>query len=80
MTSDSKMNLKSSGDMEIDDFHGSSINNCNDVREQMMSSNKLSSRMVSMSSSKASVDYATRIERLNNFLNNEEVKEPIDNL
>ena len=66
--------------MEIDDFHGSSINNCNDVREQMMSSNKLSSRMVSMSSSKASVDYATRIERLNNFLNNEEVKEPIDNL
>jgi len=80
MTSDSKMNLKSSEDMEIDDFHGSSINNYNDVREKMMSSNKLSSKMVSMSSSKASVDYATRIERLNNFLNNEEVREPIDNL
>ena len=43
-----------------------------------MFSNKLSSRMVSIPSSEALVDYATWIERLNDFSNNEEVREPID--
>jgi len=44
----------------------------------MMSSNKLSSRMVLMSSNKTLVDYTTRMERLDNLLDNEEVREPID--
>ena len=64
--------------MEIDDFHGSGVDNYNDRRGWMMSSNKLSSRMVLMSSNKTLVDYTTRMERLDNLLDNEEVREPID--
>jgi len=61
MTSDSRMTLPNSVEMDIDDFHGGSIDNYNDVRGHTMYSNKTSSRTVSMSSSETSVDYATRM-------------------
>jgi len=60
-TSDSRMTLPNSGEMDIDDFHGGSVDNYNDVGGRTMYSNK-TSRTVSMSSSEASVDYATRME------------------
>jgi len=44
-----------------------------------MSSNKSSSKMVSISSSEALVDYTTRIERLNNLSDNKKVRGSIDN-
>jgi len=78
MTSDSRMTLPNSGEMDIDDFHGKSINNYNNVRGHMMYSNKTSSRTVSMSSSEALVNYTTRIEQLNNLPDNEEIRESID--
>ena len=70
MTSDSKMNLTSSEEMKIDNY--------NDVRGWAISSNKLSSRMVSISSSEISVDYTTRMKRLNNLPDFFIIKEPID--
>ena len=76
--SDSRMTLPNSKKMNIDDFHDRSIDNYNDVRECMIYSNKTSSRTVLMSSSEALVNYATKMEQLNNLPNNKETREPID--
>ena len=43
-----------------------------------MSSNKNASRTVSISSSKTSVDYGTKMEQCNNFSNDKEVRDPIN--
>jgi len=65
--------------MDIDDFGSSNVNNYNEMRNHTITSNKTSSRSVSMSlSSDASVNYATRIEWLNDVSNNEETRELID--
>ena len=45
-----------------------------------MTSNKNSSKTVSMFSNKASVDYTTRVEQLNNVSEETVFKEPIDSL
>jgi len=71
--SDSRMTLPNSKKMNIDDFHDRSIDNYNDVRECMIYSNKTSSRTVLMSSSEALVNYATKMEQLNNLPN---IKKP----
>ena len=74
------MNLPASVEMDINDFNISNINNYNDVREHTMSSNKATSRMVSMSLSKILEDYATRVECFNNILipNNKKTRKPIN--
>ena len=64
--------------MDIDDFISSNVDNYDDVRGHTMTSNKTSSRTVSMSLSKALVDYATKMEWLNNISDEDEFREPID--
>ena len=48
--------------MDIDDFVSSNIDNYDNVRGHTMTSNKYSFRTVSIFSSKALVDYVTKIE------------------
>ena len=76
--SDLIINLPAPVEMDIDDFNISNINNYNDVRGCTMFSNKATSRMVSMSSSKVSEDYATRVECSNNIPNDKETRKPIN--
>ena len=64
--------------MVINDFGGSNVNNYKDVRGHSITSNKVISRTISMSSSEASVDYATRIEHLNNISDNVKIRDLID--
>jgi len=67
--------------MDINDFISSNVDNYDDIRDCTMTSNKNSSRMVSISSSKVSVDYATKIEQLNDDISEETVfKKLIDSL
>ena len=56
------MTLPANMGMEIDNIFGSNANNYNDVRSYTITSNKPFFRTVSKSSSKALVNYATRIE------------------
>ena len=64
--------------MDIDDFVSSNVDNYDEVRGRTMTSNKNPSRTVSMTSSEASVDYATKMERLNDVSEETAHKEPID--
>ena len=66
--------------MDIDNFVISNVDNYNEVRGYTITSSKNPSKTVSMSSSKASVDYATRVERHNNVSMEIAYKEPIDSL
>ena len=77
-TSNAIMNLPGPVEMDIDDFNVSNINNYNDMRGYTIPSNKTASRTVFISSSEASVNYATRMEYLNNIPDDEETREPID--
>ena len=72
------MTLLANMGMEIDNIFGSNANNYNDVRSHTITSNKPSFRTVSKSSSKALVNYATRIEHLNDFPENEEIRKPVN--
>ena len=47
--------------MDIDNFISSNVDNYNDMRDHTMTSNKTSSRTISMSLSKVLVDYATKM-------------------
>ena len=78
ITSNMIMDLPGPVEMNIDDFNISNVDNYDNVRKYTMSSNKTASRMVSISSSKISVNYATRMEHLNNISDNEKTREPID--
>ena len=73
--SDSRMALPTNIGMDIDNFIGSNANNYDDMRGHTITSNKTSFRSVSMSSSEALVDYATRMEYYNNFPKDEETRE-----
>ena len=64
--------------MDIDDFVSSNVDNYDNIRDCTMTSNKNSSRTVSISSSKASVDYTTKIEQLNDISEETVFKELID--
>jgi len=64
--------------MDIDDFVSSNVDNYDEVRGRTMTSNKNPSRTFSMTSSEASVDYATKMERLNDVSEETAHKEPID--
>ena len=64
--------------MDVDDIGGNCADNYNDVRGCTMTSKKMASRTVSMSLSEASVDYATKMEHLNDIPDNVETREPID--
>jgi len=77
-TSNAIMNLLGPVEMDIDDFNVSNIDNYNDMRGHTIPSNKTTSRTVFMSSSEASVNYATRMEYLNNVPDDEETREPIN--
>ena len=48
--------------MDINDFISNNVDNYDDVRDHTMTFNKNSSKTIFMSSSKASVDYATKME------------------
>jgi len=71
-------NLPPNMGMDIDDFVSSNVDNYDEVRGRTMTSNKNPSRTVSMTSSEASVDYATKMERLNDVSEETAHKEPID--
>ena len=77
-TSNMIMNLPGPVEIDIDDFNIGNVNNYNNMREHIMSSNKTASKMVSIFSSKISVDYTTRMECLNNVLDDKETRKPID--
>ena len=64
--------------MNIDNFNIDNVDNYNEVRGYSISFNKSISRMVSMSSSKVLVDYTMKLEYLNDTLDEEKVREPID--
>ena len=60
--------------MDINDYN---VNNYNDVRRWTISCSKANSRIVSISSSKASKPYHAKIKQLNN-LTNKEFRDPIN--
>ena len=74
----SRMTLPANMGMDIDNIFGNNTNNYNDVRGCTMTSNKPSSRTVSIFSSEALMNYVTRIECLNNFSENKETRRPIN--
>ena len=78
MTSNTNMTLPSSKDMDINNIISSNIDSYDDMREQIMSSNKNSLRTVSMSSSETLVDYATifKMKHLNDLPDDEEIRVP----
>ena len=78
MILDSNMDILALGVMNINNFNIGSIDNFDDVREHMIFPNKAISRIVSMSSSKASKEYAAKVERLNSVPDNNEFRKPID--
>ena len=78
ITTDMHMNLLAPVEINIDDFNVSNIDNYNNVRKWTISSNKATSRTASMSSSKTSEDYTTRVEYFNSVPDNKEIREPID--
>ena len=73
-------NLSPNMGMDINNFVSNNVNNCDEIKGYTMISNKNYSRTVSMTSSKVSVDYATKMERLNNISEKTAHKEPIDSL
>ena len=73
-------NLSPNMRMDINNFVSSNVNNCDEVKDYTIISNKNHSRTVSMTSSEASVDYATRMERLNDVSEKTAHKKPIDSL
>ena len=68
----------SDSNMDIPPYEGMDIDNFGDVRGLLIFSNRAISRIVSMFLSKASEEYAAKVERLNNVLDNEEFREPIN--
>ena len=65
-------------DMEMDINNIVVTDNYNEVRGHTMTHDKQASRTVSISSSEALVDYHTKMECLNDLLDNEDLREPID--
>lgn len=72
------MNLPPNMGMDIDDFVGRNIDNYNNIRGHSMTSNKNTSRTISMFSSKTLVNYATKIKQLNNISNKGKTRDLID--
>ena len=64
--------------MDIDDFSSSNVNNYNDVRGCILTFNKTASKTMSISLNKVLVDYATRLEYLNDIPDDVEYKNPIN--
>ena len=75
-----RMTLLSNISMNINDFIGRNADNYNNMRDRTMTFNKTSSRTVSMFLSEVLVDYATKIEQLNDVSDKEETRESIDSL
>ena len=72
------MNSYSSMGIGIDDFISRNVDNYNDVRNRSMTSNKTASRTISMSLSKTSVNYATRMEQFNDISDKVKTRDPIN--
>jgi len=64
--------------MDIDEFSGRNVDNYDSIRGCTITSNKMSSRTVSMSSSETLVNYTTKMKQLNNVPDKEETREPTD--
>ena len=72
--------LPSNIGMDINNFVSSNVENYNNVRGCILTSNKNSSRTISMSSSEALVDYATKMKQLNKISDKVVFREPINSL
>ena len=72
------MTLSPNMSMDIDDFGSRNVNNYDEVRDYTINFDKISSSTALMFSSKVLVDYAIRMEQLNNVPNNKKTREPID--
>ena len=70
--------LQAPVEMDIDNFNIRNDNNYKEVRRHTISSKMNMSRTVSMSLSEALEDYTTRLEQLNDSLDKEVVKNPIN--
>ena len=78
MNSASKITLLTGIGINIDNFISNIADNYNEVRGCTLASNKQASKTVLMFSSKASVNYATRMEHLNDCPENKDSREPIN--
>ena len=67
-------------EMNIDDFVSRNVDNYSDMRGCTVTSNKTTSRTVSMSSSEASVNYITRMEQLNDISDKGNIRDSINSL
>ena len=76
--STSRMTLPTDMRMNIGNFVSNIADNYDEVRGHTMTHNKQASRTVSMSLSEALVDYTTKIEHLDNYLKDKDLREPID--
>ena len=74
----SNMTLPALLGIDIDNFNIGNSNNYDKIRRCMMFPNIPTPRTISISSSKALVDYHTKIEWLNNLPDEEEVRELIN--
>ena len=77
------MTLPSDMNMDVNNyinFLGNVSNNYNKVRDYSLTSNNQYSKMASMFSSEHLVDYASRCECINDFIEDKQVKDPIDSL
>ena len=72
------INLLPNVGIDIDNFRDSNIDNYDEIRDHLMTFNESTSRIVSIFSSEASVEYTIRMECLNDVFDNEEVKNPIN--
>ena len=57
-----RMDFPSNMGMDVDNFGSNNVDNYNDIRGHTMTSNKTSSRTISMFLSEVLMDYATRLE------------------
>jgi len=74
------MDLLPNMGMDIDDFVSKNVDNYDDMKGYFITFNKPASRTISMFSSKTSVDYATRMEWLNDISEEVETRDPINSL
>ena len=75
------MTLLSNIDMDVDNysiFLGNIADNFDNIRDCSLTPNQQQSRTASMTSSIHSVDYAGKCEQMNNFIKDENIKNPID--
>ena len=66
--------------MDIDNFVGRNVNNYDDIKSYSITSNKNASKTILMFLSETLVDYANRMEQLNDISDKGETRNLIDSL